>query len=790
MRLSILSFAFGVLLLQNQAELLTPVFVGALGLLALVGIALCRTGASVKATWSARLALSMACAALGFSWAGAMAIWRLDEQLPSEWETKPIVVSGVVASLPQRFERGERFEFDIESVETAGVTVPSHVMLSWYRAWDDQDERDEAEKEEARHVRPGERLRLTVKLKRPHGNANPHGFDYEAWLLERGIRATGTIRARDGVERLDDFVPRPRYAIERLRGVIRDRFLTTLPEAPYLGVLVALAVGDQRSIPPDQWQVFSRTGISHLVSISGLHVTMVAALFAALINFLWRRGERLMLWLPAQKASVVAGWLAAFAYTLLAGFEVPAQRTLYMLSVVALSLLLGRNLGASRTLLWALLVVLVLDPWAVLAIGFWLSFGAVAMLLFVGSARLGPARGWRATLAHWGATQWAVTIGSVPLLLLFFQQFSLVSPLANAIAIPLVSLVVAPLALFFAVLPWPPILQLDHWLLAQLMTALEWLADFPVWQQPAPPWWAALLALAGVFWLLLPRGFPARWIGLLPLMPALFWVAPRPGPGEAWVDVLDVGQGSAVLVRTSGHALLYDAGPVYGAATDAGQRVVVPYLRATGVNQLDAMVISHRDKDHSGGVGAVQVALPIVRTISSLPELGGESCVAGQQWSWDGVRFEMLHPLPDDYATEAGGPPGSVPKTNHMSCVLRVSSDGGGSVLLPGDIEARDEKAIVGRSRPAVRSDVLLVPHHGARASSSPEFIEAVGARDVVFSAGYRNAFNHPRPEVIERYGDRRLWRTDRDGAVRIVLGESSEVSGWRSERPRYWQSR
>ena len=787
MRLSILSFAFGVLLLQNQAELPQPVLAGALGLIAIAGFFLCRAGAPIKATWLARLTSLAACVALGFAWAGAMAIWRLGEQLPIEWETRPIVVTGVVASLPQRFERGERFAFDIESVITAGATVPSHVMLSWYRTWDDLD--DSGEADEARAVRPGERLRLTVKLKRPHGNANPHGFDYEAWLLERGIRATGSIRARDGVQRLDDFVPRPRYVIERLRGVIRDRFLTTLPEAPYLGTLIALAVGDQRSIPPDQWQVFSRTGISHLVSISGLHVTMVAALFAALINFLWRRGERLMLWVPAQKAAVVAGWLAAFAYTLLAGFEVPAQRTLYMLSVVALALWSGRNIGASRTLLWALFVVLVLDPWAVLAIGFWLSFGAVAILLFAGSARLGPQHGWRATLARWGATQWAVTLGSVPLLLLFFQQFSLVSPLANTLAIPLVSLIVAPLALLFAVLPWPPILQLDHWLLAQLMTVLGWLADYPVWQQPAPPWWAAVLALAGVFWLLLPRGFPARWIGLLPLLPALLWVAPRPGDGEAWVDVLDVGQGSAVLVRTARHALLYDAGPLYGATTDAGQRVVVPYLRATGVGQLDAMVISHRDKDHSGGVTAIQGALPIVRTISSLPEIGGEPCVAGQQWHWEGVRFEMLHPLSEDYAAEVDGRTERAMKTNRMSCVLRISTDGG-SVLLPGDIEARDETAIVERSRRAVRSDVLLVPHHGARASSSPEFIEAVGARDIVFSAGYRNAFNHPRPEVIERYADRRLWRTDRDGAIHIVLGELNEVSGWRRERRRYWQSR
>lgn len=513
---------------------------------------------------------------------------------------------------------------------------------------------------------------------------------------------------------------------------------------------------------------------------------MVAALFAALMGFLWRRSERLMLRLPAQKAAVLAGWLAAFAYALLAGFEVPAQRTLYMLSVVALALLSGRNIGASRTLLWAMLVVLLLDPWAVLATGFWLSFGAVAVLFFVGTARIGESRGWRAVLARWGAAQWAVTIGSIPLLLFFFQQFSLVSPLANALAIPFVSLVVTPLALIFSVLPWPPLLQFDHWLLAQLMKLLEWLATFPVWQQPAPPLWTSLLALSGIVWLLMPRGFPSRWIGVMPVLPALFWVAPRPGMGEAWIDVLDVGQGSAVLVRTAEHTLLYDAGPIYSPQSDAGQRVVVPYLRTMGVGRLDAMVISHRDKDHSGGVPAVQSALPIVRTLSSLPELGGDLCVTGQHWAWDGVRFDILHPQAADNETVEARRPAQ--KTNRMSCVLKISTKSR-SILLTGDIEARDEKAIVDRSGSLVSSDVLLVPHHGARASSSPEFIEAVGAGDVVFSAGYRNAFNHPRPEVLERYAGSRQWRTDRDGAVRIVMSNTSEVSAWRTARRRYWHS-
>jgi len=779
MRLSILAFAAGILILQMQADLPPMVAVTCLVATGMSGVWL----AANRGTWRSRAVTLLACAALGFSWAGWRAEVRLADHLPESWEVRDIELVGVVAALPQRFERGERFLFDVEEVLTPGARVPERVYLSWYHSWDDVEDDDTGVASRAMH--PGERWRFTARLKRPHGGANPHGFDYEAWLLERGIRATGTIRARHEVVRVEEFVWRPGYLIERLRDRVRERFLRELPDAPYAGVLIALAIGDQRSIPAAQWQVFNRTGVTHLVSISGLHVTMVAAICGLLIGGLWRRSERLMLRLPAQKAAVLAAWLAALAYALLAGFEVPAQRTLYMLSVVAWSMWSGRNLGASRTLLLALLTVLLLDPWALLATGFWLSFGAVAVLFFAGSSRLGEAnteRRWYAGFRQWGSTQWAVTIGSLPLLLLFFQQFSLVSPLANAVAVPVVSFVITPLALVYALLPWSPLLHLDHWLLSQLMTLLDWLAGWPVWQQPAPPLWASFLAVLGIIWLLLPRGFPARWTGLFLLLPALFLPPPRPVVGEAWVDVLDVGQGLAVLVRTAEHALLYDTGPLYSAEANAGQRVVVPLLRAVGVTRLDTLVVSHRDKDHSGGLSAVQAHGPIARILSSLPELGGESCAAGQAWEWDGVRFAILHPDAGDYN-------GKGKKPNNLSCVLRVGN-GNASILLTADIETADERALMGRSREILSSDVLVVPHHGGRGSSAPEFIAAVAPRDAVFSAGYRNSFGHPRPDVLERYAAARHWRTDRQGAVRVTLGRQAEVSAWRDERPRYWHHR
>lgn len=726
--------------------------------------------------------LLLASLLLGFVWAGVRASWRLADHLPEAWEGRDIELTGVVAALPQVFPHGERFIFDVETVHTAEARVPRRIALSWYGG-------RRPDGNSTAWLVPGERWRLGVRLKRPHGHANPHAFDYEAWLLERGIRATGTVRKKAMAQRLESFVPRPAYAVQRLRAQLRSRFITALPDAsgqyPYVGVLTALAIGDQRAIPDEQWQTFNRVGITHLVSISGLHVTMVAALLATLVNILWRRSLRLLQWLPAQKAAVAGGWCAALAYALIAGFEVPTQRTLYMLSALAVALCSDRHFGPARILALALLSVLLFDPFAVLATGFWLSFGAVALLLLAASARLaGTAGGWRAVLAAWGAAQWAVTIGSLPLLLFFFQQFSLVSPLANAVAIPLVSFVVTPLALLFAALPWPPLLLCDHWIFAQLMKLLVWLAQWPAWQQAVPPPWAVTLALLGVVWLLLPRGFPARAAAPVLFLPALLCQPARPPHGAAWVDVLDVGQGSAVVVRTAAHTLLYDAGPAYSAQVDAGRRVIVPYLRAVGVDRLDTLLISHRDKDHAGGLAAVRDAVEVGQFVSSMPEADGQLCAAGQRWQWDGVAFEVLHPVAGDYAV-----PGK--KSNNLSCVLRVASERG-SMLLSGDIVARDEQALLGRVG-TVRSEVLLVPHHGSNTSSSVPFINAVAADDVVVSAGYRNHFRHPRAEVVERYAGRRLWRTDRDGRVRVELQAAGQtpaataVYAWRRERRRYW---
>lgn len=789
MRLAAISFTAGVCLLQRQAWL--PEAAHWLGLavgMGLMALAISQLG---WGRWKPVPIVGLALLA-GFTWAGMRAELRLADALAPGIEGRDVVITGVIASLPQPFERGVRFDFDVESAGLNDAQVPRQLQLAWYNGLDPEEFHD------LQPVRAGERWRFTVRLRRPHGSANAHGFDYEAWLLERGIRATGYVRAnRDAGgqrERLDRFVWRPAYVVERLREAIRERFRSALPERPWAGVLVALAIGDQRAIDAGDWQVFARTGVSHLMSISGLHVTMVSGLFAALVLALWRRVPPLALRLPAQKAAALAGMLAALVYCVLSGFAVPAQRTLYMIAVVAMALWLDRFSSSSRVLALALLIVLLIDPWAVLSAGFWLSFGAVALIFYVGSGRL-QQRGW---LRQWGAVQWAVTVGLAPLLLALFGQVSIASPLANAIAIPVVSLVVTPLALAGAVIPdvffGDVLLKLAHIVFDLLMPMLQWLSGWPgaVWQQHAPAAWTVPVALIGIAWLLAPSGFPARTLGVALMVP-MFAVLPRsPQPGELWLTILDVGQGLAVAARTANHVLLYDTGPLWSPQADSGSRIVVPWLRGEGVSRLDMLAISHDDSDHAGGAASVIAAIDVLQQVSSVPpqRLPQSTvpyrlpCVAGQAWEWDGVRFIWLHP-----GTGQGTGEAALKKANDRSCVLRIEA-AGKTALLTGDIEKLAEQLLMLHGA-KLAADVLTVPHHGSGTSSTPAFINAVSPQHAVFTVGYRNRFGHPKGEVWERYAEVERHRSDRDGAVTFRFDRAGiAVERERERARRYWQGR
>ena len=780
----IIAFAAGVWWLQQQARL--PELQWAWWLPPALVLALWLRGGGVLRS-AGRAALTLACAvAAGFLWAAACAHWRLADHLPPEWESRDIVVTGVVAGLPQPYDRSVRFEFDVEQVLTPEARVPARIVLSWWG----RGARDGGPVQ-LPEIHPGERWQLTVRLKRPHGLANPHGFDYEAWLLERGIRATGYVRPKTQARRLDYAAPGLSYRVEALRERLRGRIRAALGDAPAAGIIVALAMGDQRAIPPEQWQVFTRTGVNHLMSISGLHVTMLSGLAFAVANLLWRRSARLTLALPAVKAAALIGFVVALGYALLAGFAVPAQRTVFMLAVVAVALWTGRIAAAAPVLALALFAVLVIDPWAVNAPGFWLSFGAVAVIMWVSVNRLRQPH-W---LLTWGRVQWAVTLALISPLLALFQQVSLVSPLANALAIPLVSFVVVPPALAGMLLPLDAPLHFAQWVMAGCLRVLEWLSRWPeaAWQQHAPPAWAVLVALGGTAWLLLPRGFPSRWIGAIAFLP-LFLVVPAPPPaGALRLTVLDVGQGLAVVAQTHNHALLFDTGPAFGPGADSGSRVIVPFLRATGIRRLDTMVVSHDDADHTGGALSVLQALPVDLLLTSLPDfdplllLGPEErrCMTGQRWQWDGVDFEMLHP--DTAARDAGKL-----KDNERSCVLKITT-AAGSVLIPADIERRGEQTLLSAMPEKLKADVLVAPHQGSRTSSSQAFVEAVAPRLVIFPVGYRNPFRHPHPEVVARYAAQGsvAVRTDQGGAIAVELqaGKPLVLMRHRDRHVRYWHA-
>ncbi|OFZ66150.1 MAG: DNA internalization-related competence protein ComEC/Rec2 [Betaproteobacteria bacterium RBG_16_56_24] len=720
---------------------------------------------------------------LGFFYAAWQAEQRLAITLPDKWQGRDIEVIGVVAELPRNHERGQRFSFDVEQTLTPQASVPRHIYLSTFL--------DKQATPLTLHA--GERWQFTLRLKQPHGTANPHVFDFEAWALENNLRAVGYIHPKGNNLRLDALADGPGYRIEAWRETIRDKFNATLGGAPYAGVLSALAIGDQSSIPSAQWQVFTRTGVNHLMSISGLHITMLASLGFALTYWLWRRSVRLTLFLPARKAAALAALLVALGYALLSGFAVPAQRTVYMVGAVAAALWLNRNFSLGQILGIALLGVLIPDPWAVISPGFWLSFGAVALILYVTAHRLGQPH-W---LMQYASVQWAMTIGLVPLLLGLFQQVSLVSPAANAIAIPLVSLAVVPLTLLGAVLPpvfsiWDAPLWLAHTVMGWTMALLEWLNQLPqaVWAQHAPPAWSVVAGMLGVLWILAPRGFPARWLGFLLLLPMFLNTPEPPAPGTLRLIVFDVGQGLAVAAQTRHHTLLYDAGPDFSDEADSGNRILIPALRAIGIAGLDGLILTHDDSDHTGGAASVMQAMPIGWLSSSLPDshpllqnaANTLRCLDGQSWQWDGVSFEILHPDAASYAN-------AKIRDNNRGCVLRISI-GDQHILLTADIEKESERQLLKERPDKLPANLLVVPHHGSKTSSTDGFIAAVQPGYAVFTVGYRNRFGHPKQEVVQRYAGSgaQLLRSDEDGAILVEMNaQGLQVESYRKSHRRYW---
>ncbi len=691
---------------------------------------------------------------LGLSWASYQSQSAIDDRLPASMDGRTFWIEGRVVGLPSRIGNVVRFELD--DIQSRHAGLPSTVRLSWY---------------DGPLLQAGERWRLAARLKRPHGMVNPHSFDYEAWLLARRIGATGSIKAG---ERL-----MASRASDGWRDQLRAR-LMTVPASDRQGAIAALVVGDDSGLSRDDWQVLQDTGTVHLMVISGQHIGMLAGLLYGLVALLARLGAwpRRLPWLPWACGLALSG---ALAYGWLAGFEVPVRRACLMVTVVLVWRLRFRHLGVWLPLLLALDGVLLIDPLVTLQPGFWLSFGAVAVLALAFSGRLGSWRWWKALTR----AQWAATLGLLPLLLALGLPISASGPLANLLAVPWVSLTVPFALLGTLLLPLggagEALLSMVGFSLALLFDVLAAIASWqPAWiAMGLPPWALAMIGL-GVLLLLLPAGIPLRSLGFVLLLSLAFPPRVEVPEGRAQVWVLDVGQGLAVLVRTREHALLYDAGPKQG-EFDTGERVVVPSLRTLGASRLDLLLLSHADNDHSGGAEAVQRLLRVERVVSGepsrhAPDLGAEPCESGSTWQWNDVRFSL-------WQWQAAQ------DSNQQSCVLQIEANGE-RILLTGDIDQPAEQAWLA-SEQQMSSHWLLLPHHGSRSSSSEPFLQGVAAQAALISRSLHNPFGHPHPSVTARLEafDIKAYDTALHGAIRIDLGSFSPPELQRSQR-RFWREK
>ncbi|MGC4060115.1 MAG: DNA internalization-related competence protein ComEC/Rec2 [Aquabacterium sp.] len=769
--------------------------------------------------------------------------WRasrsMREHVPLSWLTRHVPVDVQVEGLPQAITGGVMLDARVLAwpgllaeglPQPHACCLPTHLSLRLNLSED---------------AMPwaGQQWRLMVKLHPPDGLSNPGGFDPTLAYFERGVRAVGHAPGRGGAPvLLSAQAQRPwQGVIDRWRQRIRTIIFQHVQDKRAAGVLAGLSVGDQSAIEREDWDVFRRTGVAHLVSISGTHIAMFGWLAAGLARRLWARWPTGVHQWPASDVALWAAVLGSGLYALLAGWGVPAQRTVWMMLIMAVLRTSGRQWPWPLTWLVSAVCITVLDPWALRQVGFWLSYVAVGVLMSSGMVG-GPPR--EADGAHSGhandvqpasplhamvgklwasfkemlRTQTMVTVALTPLSLVCFQQTSLVSLLANLFAIPVFTAGITPLAMLGTL--WPPCWDAAVWLLQLTMRGLQALSTWPMATTTAaslPMWAAALAVLAG---LAQAWSAPWRWRLLalpcaLPLLylPQAMRLVPAPRPGAFQVLAADVGQGTAVLLRTARHTLLFDAGPRIG-ELNAGDRTLLPLMHTLGVTRIDTLMISHQDTDHVGGAPAIVKGMPVAQLLTSLAEahplrhqagLNGQpvphqACMAGQQWLWDKVRFDVLHPTPYEYAHRDGD------GHNAMSCVLRVSTLGvpGHSVLVTADIEAGQEAAILERSGDALKSDVLIVPHHGSQTSSTRSFLQAVDPMQSVIQVGRRNAYKHPSRPVLARYDAMGLaWQATPDCGAYVWNSDEPMPSApklpgpgqggpqlghcWRHEHHAYW---
>ncbi len=725
-------------------------------------------------------------ALLGFTWTAWYAQAILSWSLPKSVEGKNILITGIIASLPSVDQWQQQFQFKLEKLQYENP-ITQKKIIQYPNSLIRLNFRNPKLNRHQLKFTVGDRWQFVARLKRIHSTQNPGAFDYEAWSLQKGLRATGYVISHSQNQLLSQYgYEEP---INRIRQSLQEKINLYAPASTTAPWLMALIIGERNNIAQSDWQILRKTGTNHLMAIAGLHIGLMAGFAHTLIAWCWRRVPYLTLRFPAIQAGACAALIVAILYSALAGFLIPTQRACLMLAIFILAILWRRKINAWHAWALALLIVLILNPLNVLTESFWLSFGTIALIIYGMSGRLAPQGWWW----HWGRVQWVIGLGLIPLTLTLFQEGSFISFVANSIAIPWLAFFILPFCLLSAVFLFifpilgAALLWLADQSLAGLWYVLTWFAQLPLsaWHQAMPNHAIFGMTLLGCMLLLLPAGVAGRWLGIVWFFPLIFYQAPTPPANHFWVTLLDVGQGLSVVVQTQSHLLIYDTGAKYNDNANMGEQVILPYLRTLGVHQIDRLVISHGDNDHIGGADSLLAAFSVRSIKTSEPEklLNATPCVAGEQWEWDGVRFSFLYPAREQLKWG-----------NNSSCVLRIENQQQ-SILLTGDIEKIAEKNLL--SQPHVstllNATMLVAPHHGSKTSALPAFVEAVHPQVVLYAIGYRNRYHFPHKSVVAAYRaiDAMQLNTAESGAIEIKMSADDFylplIHQYRLTYQRYW---
>jgi competence protein ComEC len=727
----------------------------------------------------------------GFIWSTFVAHNLLSNKLPSELETKDILITGVISSIPEKINRRTRFELSVNSVfyKNKHYSSPKKIVLNWYG--------------DTPKLIPDDKWQLIVRLKRPFGYQNPGGFDYEAWMFQNKIDAKGYVRK----SKLNKLIQEQRsiFSFTRTRYILKHE-IQSIIKSKNRSIILALLIGDKSEISQTQWQVFRKTGTSHLIAISGLHIGLIAGLVFFITRWLWGYYSFGIEKIPSPKIAAIFAIISAVIYSALADFSLPTQRALIMLCVIMSSILFDVRAQSWKTLAIALFLVLIISPFAVMNPGFWLSFFAVGLILYF--SQLNKSK-MTSVIYNWSLIQFVISLGLLPLVLLFFNESSIISPVANFIMVPVFSFIIVPLVFLagcvILIFPYVShlILMLVTFFLDKLWIFLKYLADlqFSTIQINYLPLSVFIFICVGTVLLLLPRKFPTKYLALVFFMSLFFIKVEKPETNTVKITLLDVGQGLSVVVQTQQHVLVYDTGPRYSESFNTGKVVVMPFLKSRGISKIDMIIISHSDNDHIGGLKSIVNTINVGKILSSVPKKvklnlkikntpSIDYCNSGSSWKWDGVKFEIFHPGID-----------SSLKNNNASCVLKVSivasnlreMNSGNSILLTGDIEAEAEYEIIEKQKQTISANIIIAPHHGSKTSSTDEFINIINPEYVLYPVGYRNRYHFPARSVSQRYQDHDVieYSTSKFGAITFNLNASKikKPELYRVSHRRFWHN-